>query len=470
MKRLVTLFLVLLTIQSKAQYTDSLVAEVKAELIRLADFFTTENCQYFLTQGKKNKYTIWALKPESKQFEKLFTKEYAGNLSYNQHDDGSITAFWSSWKKSYILRIRENRLIELDSLKGTGTGLVTDSLVYIGRNSTDLLVYNIRKKSVKVKKLKESFIPILSCADTLFYWSYSDSSIHSLVHTTDLDFKLEGKEYFRYKNLKFIKHKNAVYYIKDSSLYSVTGTNKSVNTVTITNEKLVELESKPFGLVYYTAGKTYFYYPNRQKSVMAYKGRNHFRRVYVSQNLFFELRSHFFGYDLLNNDSGYVSNHTVSSDVYVVDSIQECIYTQRTNEFGHTIKVIDNELWSHQIQRFWGEEGYRIGDIFMHKGYLHYIYYCDSIFAIHKLTKPTITSVINHQKTVEVYPNPVSEQLDLEGIDDFCSIEILNLNGQLLASFNYDINPIDVAFLQPGSYIIRFVNADFVGQKVFIKQ
>lgn len=71
--------------------------------------------------------------------------------------------------------------------------------------------------------------------------------------------------------------------------------------------------------------------------------------------------------------------------------------------------------------------------------------------------------------SVEVYPNPADEVLNVKGLLKF-SYDIIDISGRIVISGNTLDSTIDIASLRPGSYILRIVKDDEVLSMKFIKR
>lgn len=71
--------------------------------------------------------------------------------------------------------------------------------------------------------------------------------------------------------------------------------------------------------------------------------------------------------------------------------------------------------------------------------------------------------------SVEVYPNPADEVLNVKGLLKF-SYDIIDISGRMVISGNTLDSTIDIASLRPGSYILRIVKDDEVLSMKFIKR
>jgi hypothetical protein len=72
-----------------------------------------------------------------------------------------------------------------------------------------------------------------------------------------------------------------------------------------------------------------------------------------------------------------------------------------------------------------------------------------STLATLNITKPKI----------QIFPNPVSDIISISGLDNMTSIEIFNMNGQLIKTDQLG-NTINVSVLTPGVYLLRVTAKD----------
>jgi hypothetical protein len=74
----------------------------------------------------------------------------------------------------------------------------------------------------------------------------------------------------------------------------------------------------------------------------------------------------------------------------------------------------------------------------------------------------TVFTGVDDEKVplVQVYPNPVDDQLFIEGLKD-AAVKIFSIDGQQLISRNgFSGNTIDVSSLAPGIYVLDVVTMD----------
>lgn len=96
-----------------------------------------------------------------------------------------------------------------------------------------------------------------------------------------------------------------------------------------------------------------------------------------------------------------------------------------------------------------------------------------SPFAVYDAT----TGAINNQpkkSTVYIYPNPSNETIavkSVNGISETVNIDILNLTGQVVASYKFDntVKAVSISDLKPGNYIVRINNSENNSYQRFIK-
>ena len=78
-------------------------------------------------------------------------------------------------------------------------------------------------------------------------------------------------------------------------------------------------------------------------------------------------------------------------------------------------------------------------------------------------------SKTNNSFQVTIYPNPAHDLLFVQNCDSNFRIQIFDLNGKLLASYNLSNNQIDISHLSKGQYIINITNKNQTVVKKFIK-
>lgn len=76
---------------------------------------------------------------------------------------------------------------------------------------------------------------------------------------------------------------------------------------------------------------------------------------------------------------------------------------------------------------------------------------------------------LNNQGDIAIYPNPVSDVLQIEtNIEDIQFVNIINIQGQLINQLKMD-NALDISSLQNGMYTIQFVKSNAVASLRFVK-
>jgi hypothetical protein len=78
-------------------------------------------------------------------------------------------------------------------------------------------------------------------------------------------------------------------------------------------------------------------------------------------------------------------------------------------------------------------------------------------------------SKTNNSFQVTIYPNPAHDLLFVQNCDPNSRIQIFDLNGKLLASYNLSNNQIEISHLSKGQYIINITNKNQTFVKKFIK-
>lgn len=92
--------------------------------------------------------------------------------------------------------------------------------------------------------------------------------------------------------------------------------------------------------------------------------------------------------------------------------------------------------------------------------------YLVDFFLISYKGKVGVATIDGENKTLSVYPNPVSEAIAFAGIEDIQSVEIVSLNGEVKACSVVN-NQVNVSDLAAGEYVI-IVNKNITGK--FIKK
>jgi len=77
-------------------------------------------------------------------------------------------------------------------------------------------------------------------------------------------------------------------------------------------------------------------------------------------------------------------------------------------------------------------------------------------------------TVQEYSNNIQLYPNPTSETLFIEGLETDVPLLIYNAYGQLVLSANSNNNGIDVRSLTPGHYVIHAYNNNNSFSKTFI--
>lgn len=60
---------------------------------------------------------------------------------------------------------------------------------------------------------------------------------------------------------------------------------------------------------------------------------------------------------------------------------------------------------------------------------------------------------------IQIFPNPVSDIINISGLDNMTSVEIFNMNGQLIKTGQLG-NKVNVSSLTPGAYLLRATGKD----------
>ena len=84
------------------------------------------------------------------------------------------------------------------------------------------------------------------------------------------------------------------------------------------------------------------------------------------------------------------------------------------------------------------------------------------------------TSLPNSLNYVTAFPNPTNTSITFVGIEEVESMEILNLNGQVVASNSFQSSTaqvsLDVSHLAPGIYVAKMTNSYNTGIVTFVKK
>ena len=85
----------------------------------------------------------------------------------------------------------------------------------------------------------------------------------------------------------------------------------------------------------------------------------------------------------------------------------------------------------------------------------------------------TLTNEVNTLNYVSVYPNPASSSVTFEGLEDVQTIQIINLNGSVVATQflggTISMASLDVSNLAPGIYVARLIGNHTAGTVTFVK-
>ena len=92
------------------------------------------------------------------------------------------------------------------------------------------------------------------------------------------------------------------------------------------------------------------------------------------------------------------------------------------------------------------------------------------IFDLSTNTETTTNiSTINNQN-INLYPNPTSSLLSIEGDVEVSSIVITSLSGQVIKTIEGDVKNIDVSDLPKGAYLLKVTSDKGSVVKQFIRQ
>ena len=138
---------------------------------------------------------------------------------------------------------------------------------------------------------------------------------------------------------------------------------------------------------------------------------------------------------------GTDAEHTAMTNSIVdLGTIDNTTYMQSTNTFT------PNQTGTYYI----GFHGYSDADEF-------YIFIDDINISN---TTPTGINDINNQ--VKVYPNPTTGILNVEGINNYNNIQVVDVNGKVVRNINTFTNQIDIRDLDQGNYLIKIITNDNV--------
>ncbi len=82
----------------------------------------------------------------------------------------------------------------------------------------------------------------------------------------------------------------------------------------------------------------------------------------------------------------------------------------------------------------------------------------------------SITITLNSSEII-IFPNPAYEKIYISHIDNLNgSINIFDIQGKQVIDKNIDSDPVDISYLKPGLYILKFVKSDKIIINKFIKK
>jgi hypothetical protein len=84
-----------------------------------------------------------------------------------------------------------------------------------------------------------------------------------------------------------------------------------------------------------------------------------------------------------------------------------------------------------------------------------------------QLKSLTSTNVVT-SKSVNIYPNPFSDVLQIQTEFQDYMIEIFNIAGQKIGVYN-NVNTINTTELQPGVYVLKLTSAIGVYQRIIVR-
>jgi len=69
-----------------------------------------------------------------------------------------------------------------------------------------------------------------------------------------------------------------------------------------------------------------------------------------------------------------------------------------------------------------------------------------------------------------IYPNPTTDNLFINQVQDLTKVEVINMNGQLVLSKNNNLEKINVSRLQNGMYFLKIYTENGSSSKKFVKE
>jgi subtilisin family serine protease len=88
------------------------------------------------------------------------------------------------------------------------------------------------------------------------------------------------------------------------------------------------------------------------------------------------------------------------------------------------------------------------------------------IFMVDDISINTTTTGVNEiSNNIKIYPNPTKDVINISGINNFNTIEIVNVNGKVVKEFNGYTNTININDLDNGNYLIKIITDDNVISK-----
>jgi len=83
----------------------------------------------------------------------------------------------------------------------------------------------------------------------------------------------------------------------------------------------------------------------------------------------------------------------------------------------------------------------------------------------------TSSTITLNSSEIIIFPNPAYEKIYISPIDNLNgSINIFDIQGKQVINKNIDSNPVDISYLIPGLYILKFVKSDNIIINKFIKE
>ena len=81
------------------------------------------------------------------------------------------------------------------------------------------------------------------------------------------------------------------------------------------------------------------------------------------------------------------------------------------------------------------------------------------------------TDIVNSELTdIKIYPNPVTDKLNIISPNRLHFVEIYTFSGQLIFKVNGNMSQVDISKLSKGNYIVKLVSEAGVVSKLIMKE